>query len=123
VAVPTETIWQIEPHTTAKHQILGRYLHAWFPILGRFNRKLVYVDGFAGPGCYLDGEPGSTELLNVLNVLSLLVELEPAQADLLDRICAGPLFSNDALAAANALVTPPKREKLKKAKSTEPQLF
>jgi three-Cys-motif partner protein len=59
VAVPTETIWKIEPHTTAKHQILGRYLHAWFPILGRFNRKLVFVDGFAGPGCYLDGEHGS----------------------------------------------------------------
>ena len=59
MAVPTETIWKLEPHTGAKHQILGKYLDAWFPILGSFNKKLVYVDGFAGPGCYLDGEPGS----------------------------------------------------------------
>jgi three-Cys-motif partner protein len=59
VAVPTDTVWKLEPHTRAKHQILGRYLDAWFPILGKFNRKLVYAEGFAGPGCYLDGEPGS----------------------------------------------------------------
>ena len=32
----------------------------------------------------------TTELLNVLNVLALLVDLEPAQADLLRRICEGP---------------------------------
>jgi hypothetical protein len=65
----------------------------------------------------------TTELLNVLNVLSLLVEIEPAQADLLHRICAGPLLSNDTLTAAGALAAPPKTEKLKKTKSNEPQLF
>jgi three-Cys-motif partner protein len=59
VAVPEATVWKLEPHTGAKHQILARYLDAWFPILGKFNSKLVYVDGFAGPGCYIDGEPGS----------------------------------------------------------------
>ena len=32
----------------------------------------------------------TAELLNVLNVLGRLVALEPKQADLLDRICAGP---------------------------------
>src|SRR5207249_1416977 len=31
----------------------------------------------------------TTELLNLLNVLGLLVDLEPKQAALLDRICAG----------------------------------
>ena len=35
----------------------------------------------------------TTELLNVLNVLTMLVELEPEQADLLDRICTGVLIS------------------------------
>ena len=65
----------------------------------------------------------TAELLNVLNVLTLLVELEPAQASLLDRICAGPLLSHEALVAANALAIPPKPEKLKKAKNNEPQLF
>jgi hypothetical protein len=65
----------------------------------------------------------TAELLNVLNVLTLLVGLEPAQADLLDRICAGPLFSHEALMSANALAIPPKPEKLKKAKSKHPKLF
>ncbi len=34
----------------------------------------------------------TTELLNVLHVLALLVELEPAQAKLLEKICAGPIL-------------------------------
>ena len=34
----------------------------------------------------------TTELINVLNVLALLVELEPQQASLLERVCAGPLI-------------------------------
>ncbi len=59
MAVPIETIWQIEPHTSAKHQILRKYLDAWLPVLGTYNKRLVYVDGFAGPGCYSGGEPGS----------------------------------------------------------------
>ncbi len=39
----------------------------------------------------------TTELLNVLNVLGLLVDLEPAQADLLRRICEGPTVPASAL--------------------------
>jgi hypothetical protein len=35
----------------------------------------------------------TSELINVLNVLALLIELEPRQADLLKRICDGPLIS------------------------------
>jgi hypothetical protein len=65
----------------------------------------------------------TTELLNVLNVLALLVELEHSQADLLDRICAGQLLSHETLTAANALAVPPKAEKLKKGKSKDPLLF
>lgn len=34
----------------------------------------------------------TSELLNVLNVLGMLVQLEPKQADLLKRICDGPLI-------------------------------
>ncbi len=45
----------------------------------------------------------TTELLNVLNVLAMLVELEPQQSELLDRICAGPLVTEDELKAAGAL--------------------
>jgi three-Cys-motif partner protein len=51
--------WTLEPHTAAKHQLLRRYLQAWFPILGKRNRRLIYIDGFAGPGEYAGGEEGS----------------------------------------------------------------
>lgn len=53
------TIWECAPHTKAKHQLLKNYLDAWFPILGRYNGKIVFIDGFAGPGVYTDGEAGS----------------------------------------------------------------
>ena len=59
MAVPKDTLWQIEPHTQAKHELLRRYLNAWFPILIHGHDKIVYIDGFSGPGRYLGGEPGS----------------------------------------------------------------
>ncbi len=57
--VPRTTMWEIEPHTQAKHEILTRYLDAWFPILTSWNTKVLFIDGFAGPGSYSNGEPGS----------------------------------------------------------------
>ncbi|MCX2934713.1 three-Cys-motif partner protein TcmP [Mycobacterium sp. CVI_P3] len=47
------------PHTAAKHALLRRYLGAWFPIIARWNKRVVYYDAFAGPGEYLGGSPGS----------------------------------------------------------------
>jgi Type ISP C-terminal specificity domain len=44
----------------------------------------------------------TTDLLDLLHVLGRLIALEPAQADLLERICAGPLRSADELRAAGA---------------------
>ena len=41
-----------------KHLILQGYLEAWYPKL-KFARRLVFIDGFAGPGEYLGGEKGS----------------------------------------------------------------
>lgn len=54
-----EVVWDIDPHTLAKHRILERYLQAWLPIMSKWNERLVIVDGFAGPGVYKGGEPGS----------------------------------------------------------------
>ena len=56
-----DTLWKIDEHTKAKHIILERYLKAWFPILSSLpiSDRLVYIDGFAGPGEYKGGEPGS----------------------------------------------------------------
>lgn len=53
--------WKIRPHTRAKHVLLRSYLSAWFPILTSrgFNRRVIYIDGFAGPGTYSGGELGS----------------------------------------------------------------
>lgn len=52
-------VWEIEEQTKAKHQILEEYLKAWFPIIGRWQGRILYVDGFAGPGTYKNGEDGS----------------------------------------------------------------
>ena len=55
----SSTIWLLEPHTKAKHEILENYLKAWFPILSKYSGRIIYLDGFAGPGVYEGNEPGS----------------------------------------------------------------
>jgi len=52
-------VWGLKPHTKAKHEILRYYLGGWFPILARSTGRVVYIDGFAGPGVYSKGEDGS----------------------------------------------------------------
>lgn len=59
VGMPMDTVWPLEPHTRAKHEILREYLNAWFPILSSQTNRIVYLDGFAGPGIYSKGEKGS----------------------------------------------------------------
>ena len=58
---PQEKVWDREPHTAAKHDMLVRYLAAWFPIIAKGfpSKGLTYVDAFAGPGEYKDGSEGS----------------------------------------------------------------
>ena len=56
---PSSTLWKLAEHTVGKHMVLEAYLDAWLPIiLNSFNRA-TFVDGFAGPGQYTGGEPGS----------------------------------------------------------------
>lgn len=60
-------LWGIDDHTRAKHRVLESYLAAWIPIMAFQSQKtqmlgeprLLIVDGFAGPGQYEEGEPGS----------------------------------------------------------------
>lgn len=59
MADETGITWPILPHTKAKHEILRYYLGAWFPTLASVYSRLLYVDGFAGPGEYKGGEDGS----------------------------------------------------------------
>ena len=65
----------------------------------------------------------TTELLNLLNVLGLLVELEPAQAALLERICGGPLLDAEVLRAQGAFADAPGTRRSGASKSTGPDLF
>ena len=60
------TVWDANPHTLVKHAILREYLKRWLPILTRQanklgvqSREILFIDGFAGPGEYKGGEPGS----------------------------------------------------------------
>jgi len=53
------TIWDLDDHTNAKHEILRNYLGGWFPILARWSGRIIFIDGFAGPGIYSRGEEGS----------------------------------------------------------------
>lgn len=58
----SNVLWDLAPHTKAKHEILVRYLNAWFPVLSRYRGRIVFLDGFAGPGVYRTGEAGSPRL-------------------------------------------------------------
>ena len=60
-------LWNLEPHTAAKHRVLRAYLDGWIAVMGQQALRvpstevprLLLVDGFAGPGRYASGEPGS----------------------------------------------------------------
>ena len=97
MAEPKTTIWELEPHTQAKHEILRRYLQAWVPILSYGNfPHVLYIDGFAGPGRYSKGEDGSPiiALRAALDhvpaikatVLFLFVEKKVDRAEILQEI-------------------------------------
>ncbi len=97
MAAPSTTIWDLEPHTRAKHAILGRYLRAWTPILSQGGfPEIVYIDGFAGPGRYSKGEDGSPvialkaalgQTVPITATLQyLFVEKDPKRAECLDEV-------------------------------------
>ena len=95
---PRQPIWDIEPHTLAKHQILRKYWQAWLPIMTRWNGRVLYIDGFAGPGQYSGGEPGSPVIVldEAINhkapisaeVLYLFVEADAERAEYLRQVLA-----------------------------------
>ena len=109
-------VWQYE--VSGKQVLLQwfsyRKRHRERPIIG--DRRPPSPLGDIQPDHWLPEY--TTELLNVVNVLGLLVELEPMQADLLERICAAPLISEEELKAAGALEVPavPKKPKNNKEK-------
>jgi three-Cys-motif partner protein len=58
--MPEDVLWNCEPKTKAKLEIVSTYLGAWFGILaGKGFKHVIYIDGFCGPGKYSSGEDGS----------------------------------------------------------------
>lgn len=57
---PTEP-WPADPHTLAKIELVSRYVGKWISIVGRYfkGKQILFIEGFAGPGIYKDGERGS----------------------------------------------------------------
>lgn len=91
---PKQTLWAIEPHTQAKHEILQRYLHAWLPIISAYNSRVVFIDGFAGPGEYSGGEEGSP-------ILAMRALIEHAHAHAIRSTVSFIFFESDAKRAAH----------------------
>src|SRR5581483_8923884 len=63
IADSADEKWFLKAHSAAKHQILHGYLGAWLAILGRRHKQLWLIDGFAGRGTYMEGEPGSPKIM------------------------------------------------------------
>ncbi len=91
------TVWPIEPHTKAKHEILRHYLKAWFPILSRWSGRIIYLDGFAGPGVYEGSEDGSPVIAlqtavehrlreHFKDIVFFFIEKDPNRATMLLRV-------------------------------------
>jgi len=58
--------------TQIKHQILEKYLQAYFNVIGARHNNLVYIDGFAGPGRYEDESTGRCALGSPMRALQLI---------------------------------------------------
>ena len=101
------------PVAVWRYEVSGKQiLRQWFsyrkkdrqrPIIG--DRRQPSPLSFVQPDHWL--AEYTTELIDVLNVIGWLVDLEPAQAALLDQVLAGPLISDEELRLAGAFESPP----------------
>ena len=105
------------------YEVSGKQvLTQWFSYRKRDRERPIIRDRRT-PSALGDIQPDywlpeyTTELLNVLNVLSMLIDLEPTQAELLKQVCSSPLISEEKLKAAGAFESPAKPKV--KAKGTE----
>jgi hypothetical protein len=109
--IGTGYIQNVEP-AVWRYEVSGKQvLLQWFSYRKRHRERPIIGDrrppsplGNIQPNHWL--AEYTTELLNVLNVLGRLVELEPAQAALLEKICAGPTITTEELRAASVYERP-----------------
>ena len=95
------------------YEVSGKpVLRQWFSYRRRDRTRPIIGD--RRPPSPLDAiQPESwlaeytSDLIDLLNVLGRLIKLEPAQADLLERICANPLLTAATLRDAGAIAPKP----------------
>ena len=99
------------PAAVWRYEVSGKQvLTQWFSYR-RKTRERPLIGDRRPPSPLGDIQPDAwpaeytTELLNVLNVLRLLVDLEPAQGVLLERVCSGQLFDAPTLLAKGAFAS------------------
>jgi len=88
------------PPEVWEYEVSGKnVLRQWFGYRRKDRTKPIIGAEKRAPSELMKTRPDhwlpeyTSELINVLNVLALLTELEPAQADLLERIEDGPLVT------------------------------
>jgi hypothetical protein len=102
------------------YEVSGKkVLVQWFSYR-KANRERPIIGDRRTPSPLGDIQPNywlaeyTTELINLLNVLGRLVDLEPIQAKLLEKICSGPTISADELSTAGAFTVPASPKKISK---------
>ena len=100
------------PQGVWDYEITGRHvLRQWFSYR-KLDRSRPMIGDRRAPSPLSEIQPDewlsdyTTDLMDLLNVLGRLLLLEGRQADLLDRVCAGPLLDVDSLMVAGALEMP-----------------
>ena len=74
-----EHFQQYRRQTEIKHQILEKYIPAFFNVLKRHQNNLVYIDAFAGRGTYSDPDSGTSKPGSPIRAIRL-VAARPALA-------------------------------------------
>jgi len=94
-----ETIWKIELHTQAKHEILKRYLQAWLPIMSTVSGRILYLDENNQPT--IDGSPLVAmnaaikhKLPLKAEIVFLLIEADPKRFDYLKNLLSEITFAD-----------------------------
>jgi hypothetical protein len=95
------------PLAVWRYEVSGKQvLRQWFSYRKK-NRERPQIGDKRDPSPLQKIQPNhwlpeyTAELLNVLNVLGLLVDLEPKQADLLARVVDGPLVAAGKIGSAS----------------------
>ena len=111
------------PPAVWAYEVSGKHVLTQWLSYRKRNRERPQIGERRTPSPFGDIQPDAwraeytTELLNLLNVLGRLVALEPAQADLLERICAGPILTEGALRGT------PRVNRVANYITTEPELL